>query len=175
MRIESCARWSECRSEDIATLPLFYVFMAAIKTACLDREITPCLPPNKPPAPLFIIHNLLWCQGQSDSIVTVKGISADPELSMGMGNPGIQTDNKKNPLKSDGLDCNQPKIFWKKWQCSQQSACRHFGNTLAHKHVQRNAPKTLKDSSLEAELLNYCDNNEGETVNTDGSTETIFF
>lgn len=28
MRIQSCARWSECRSEDIATLPLFYVFMA---------------------------------------------------------------------------------------------------------------------------------------------------
>lgn len=135
MRIQSCSKWSECRSEDIATLPLFYVFMAAIKPACLDREITPCLPTNKPPAllsgPLFIIHNLLWCQGQSDSIVMVKGISADPELSTGMGNPGIPTNKKEKPLKSDGLDCNQRSAKdlqgWKKWQCSQQSACRHFG------------------------------------------------
>lgn len=91
--------------------PFFMYLWHAIKLACLDSEITPCLPTNKPPAllsgPLFIIHNLLWCQGQSDSIVMVKGTSADPELSTGVGNPGIQTNKKRNPRKSDGLDCNQ--------------------------------------------------------------------
>lgn len=137
----------------------------AIKPACLDREITPCLPTNKPPAllsgPLFIIHNLLWCQGQSDSIVMVKGTSADPELSTGIGNPGIQTNKKKrNPLKSDGLDCNQRSAKdlqgWKKWQCSQQSACTLW-NTL-QKHAQGTVPTHLK---IKISNVNYreCNNN----------------
>lgn len=74
--------------------PFFMYLWHAIKPGCLDREITPCLPTNKPPAlassPLFIIHNLLWCQGQSDSIVMVKGKSGDPELSTRIGNPGTR-------------------------------------------------------------------------------------
>lgn len=78
MLMQSSARWSESRSEDIATLPLFMYLWHAIKPGCLDGGITPCLPTNKPPAlvssPLFIIHNLLRCQGQSDCIVMVKGI-----------------------------------------------------------------------------------------------------
>lgn len=78
--------------------PFFMYLWHAIKPGCLDREITPCLPTNKPPAlvssPLFIIHNLLRCQGQSDSIVMVKGKSGDPELSMRIGNPGTRQTKK---------------------------------------------------------------------------------
>lgn len=82
-------------SEDITAIPpLFMYLWCAIKSDCLDREITPCLPTNKPSplgsSPLFIIHNLLWCQGQSDSIVTVKGKSAQPELSIKIENPDKQ-------------------------------------------------------------------------------------
>lgn len=84
-------------SEDITAIPPFMYLWRAIKSRCLDREITPCLPTNKPLAlgssPLFIIHNLLWCQGQSDSIVTVKGKAAQPELSIRIENP----DKQKNP------------------------------------------------------------------------------
>lgn len=72
--------------------PFFMYLWHVIKPGCLDREITPCLPTNKPPAlvssPLFIIHNLLWCQGQSDCIVMVKGKSGEPELSTRTENPG---------------------------------------------------------------------------------------
>lgn len=74
--------------------PFFMYLWHVIKPGCLDREITPCLPTNKPPAlvssPLFIIHNLLWCQGQSDCIVMVKGKSGDPELSTRIENPGTR-------------------------------------------------------------------------------------
>lgn len=103
--------------------PFFMYLWHAIKAGCLDREITPCLPTNKPPAlmssPLFIIHNLLRCQGQSDSIVMVKGKSGDPELSTRTENPGTRqtkkthkNKKKKTKLKSEGLNSNQrpPKI-----------------------------------------------------------------
>lgn len=74
--------------------PFFMYLWHVIKPGCLDREITPCLPTNKPPAlvssPLFIIHNLLWCQGQSDCIVMVKGKSGDQELSTRIENPGTR-------------------------------------------------------------------------------------
>ena len=90
--------------------PFFMYLWHVIKPGCLDREITPCLPTNKPPAlvssPLFIIHNLLWCQGQSDCIVMVKGKSGDPELSTRIENPGTRQTKKKN-FQSDGLDSNQ--------------------------------------------------------------------
>lgn len=78
--------------------PFFMYLWHVIKPGCLDREITPCLPTNKPPAlvssPLFIIHNLLWCQGQSDCIVMVKGKSGDPELSTRIENPGTRQTKK---------------------------------------------------------------------------------
>lgn len=81
--------------------PLFMYLWHAIKPNCLDREMAPCLPTNKPSAlgssPLFIIHNLLWCQGQSDSIVMVKGKSAQPEFSKRTENPDKK--KKKKTLK----------------------------------------------------------------------------
>lgn len=47
-------------SEDITAIPPFMYLWRAIKPNCLDREIAPCLPTNKPSAlgssPLFIIH-----------------------------------------------------------------------------------------------------------------------
>lgn len=77
--------------------PFFMYLWRAIKSGCLDGEITPCLPTNKPPAlvssPLFIMHNLLWCQGQSDCIVMVKGKSGDPEPFSRTENSGAT--NKK--------------------------------------------------------------------------------
>lgn len=130
----------------------------AIKPACLDREITPCLPTNKPPAllsgPLFIIHNLLWCQGQSDSIVMVKGTSADPELSTGIGNPGIQT-NKKKSLTAWIVISEAPKIF--RAGKSDSAVNNPLWNTL-QKHAQRNVPTHLK---IKVSNVNYpeCTNN----------------
>lgn len=93
-------------SEDITAIPPFMYLWRAIKSDCLDREMTPCLPTNKPSAlvssPLFIIHNLLWCQGQSDSIVMVKGKPAQPELSIRIENP-----DKNNLEMSDSLDSSE--------------------------------------------------------------------
>ena len=81
--------------------PFFMYLWHVIKLGCLDREITPCLPTNKPPtlvsSPLFIIHNLLWCQGQSDCIVMVKGKSGDPELSTMIENPGSRQTETWSP------------------------------------------------------------------------------
>lgn len=86
----------QSRSEDIATLPLFINLWHAIKPGCLDRRKTPCLPTNNPKAlmssPLFIIHNLLWCQGQSDGIVMVKGKLGDLRSFR-----GSQIQTNKNP------------------------------------------------------------------------------
>lgn len=42
------------------------------------------------PASLFIIHNLLRCQGQSDRIVMVKGKLEEPEVFTWSENPGEQ-------------------------------------------------------------------------------------
>lgn len=98
--------------------PFFMYLWHAIKPGCLDREITPCLPTNKPPAlvssPLFIIHNLLWCQGQSDCIVMVKGKIRRPRTFHKDWKSRNQTN--KN-VKSDGLDCNQqPQKIWWGWK-----------------------------------------------------------
>lgn len=95
MLMQRSVKWSEMQVRGYRyTSPFFMYLWHAIKPGCLDREITPCLPTNKPPAlvssPLFIIHNLLWCQGQSDSIVMVKGKSGDLELSTRIGNPGTR-------------------------------------------------------------------------------------
>lgn len=113
--------------------PFFMYLWHVIKSGCLDREITPCLPTNKPPAlvssPLFIIHNLLWCQGQSDCIVMVKGKSGDPELSTKDWKSRNQTN--KN-LKSGGLDSNQPpQKIWRSWKKVTESSQR-----LAYREVK---------------------------------------
>lgn len=157
----------------------------AIKPACLDREITPCLPTNKPPAllsgPLFIIHNLLWCQGQSDSIVMVKGTSADPELSTGIGNPGIQTNKqkKRNPLKSDGLDCNQRSAKDLQEAGKSDSAVNNpLWNTLQKQHAQRNVPRERSQTWIIPECNNTW-RNSGDVcvyrgIETPTATTTFF-
>lgn len=111
------------RSEDIATLPLFMYLWHVIKPVCLDWEITPCLPTNKPSAvvsnPLFIIHNPLWCQGQSDCIVMVKGKLEEPELSTGTENPGNErTKVEIWRLRASSLTQRARNWHIKKWKCT---------------------------------------------------------
>lgn len=94
-----------------------------IKPVCLDWEITPCLPTNKPSAvvsnPLFIIHNPLWCQGQSDCIVMVKGKLEEPELSTGTENPGNErTKVEIWRLRASSLTQRARNWHIKKWKCT---------------------------------------------------------
>ena len=67
--------------------PFFMYLWHVIKSGSLDREITPCLLANKPSplvsSPLYIIHNLPWCQGQSERIVMVKGNPGDRKFTDG--------------------------------------------------------------------------------------------
>lgn len=99
-----CEMVRKCRSEDIATLPLFYVFMAC-HLARLSRQGNNILfahkqTPASVSSPLFIIHILLWCQGQSDSIVMVKGKSGEPELSTRTANPGSRQTKRPTAQKN---------------------------------------------------------------------------
>lgn len=112
MSVQSWGRWSENAGQRIwLHFPFFMYLWHVIKSGRLDREITPCLPTNKPPAsvssPLFIIHNLLWCQGQSDCIVMVKGKSGDPQISTKQGLKFQDPDHQKR-LEWDDLVSNQP-------------------------------------------------------------------
>lgn len=77
-KLQISVHWSKKATIwDIIGFPIFMYLWHAINSSRLDRKITLSLPANKPgvfvTSPLFIMHKPLWCQGQSDRIVTVKG------------------------------------------------------------------------------------------------------
>lgn len=93
--------------------PFFMYLWHAIKPACLDREITSCLPTNKPPArlsgpPIYYSQSAVMSRSKRQHSHG-QGYTRRPRtFQRGIGNPGVQTNNKKkNSLKSDGLDSNQ--------------------------------------------------------------------
>lgn len=58
--------------------PFLWIYGMPLSPGCLDGGNNTLFAHKQTtelrrPAPLFIIHNLLWCQGQSDHIVMVKG------------------------------------------------------------------------------------------------------
>lgn len=116
----------------------------AIKSGCLDREITPCLPTNKPPAlvssPLFIIHNLPWCQGQSDCIVMVKGKSGDPELSTRIENPG--TRQTKSWSVTAWIVINHLQEMWRSWKKWHSPANDSSTENLKQKQKKKKEKQT---------------------------------
>lgn len=85
--------------------PFFMYLWHAIKPACLDREIAPCLPTNKPPAllsgpPIYYSQSAVMSRSKRQHSHG-QGYTRRPRtFQRGIGNPGVQTNNQKKTLSS---------------------------------------------------------------------------